>query len=171
MPDVAAAAGVSVRTVYRHFASREELIAEAANWIGEHVFAISFPQTVDEFAANWQAVMAPFDEHPNLVRTMAITRAGSAIRSRRTRRLQAMRQALQEVTGNLPAADQRRAEAVFGYLINMLAWVTMRDENGFSGQETGEAVSWAIQVLLDDLRRRNQAAGAQLAGKPQTAPT
>ncbi len=82
-----------------------------------------------------------------------------------------MRQALQEVTGNLPAADQRRAEAVLGYLINMLAWVTMRDENGFSGQETGEAVSWAIQVLLDDLRLRNQAAGTGPANEPHTAQT
>ena len=172
VPDVAAAAGVSVRTVYRHFASREELIAAAADWIGEHVLAASFPQTADEFAAKWRASMASFDEHPNLVRAMAISRAGNMVRSvRRTRRLEVMRQALQEVTGNLPAADQRRAEAVFGYLFNMLAWVTMRDENGFSGQETGEAVGWAIQVLLDDLRRRNEAVGAELVSKPQTAQT
>jgi AcrR family transcriptional regulator len=172
VPDVAAAAGVSVRTVYRHFASREELIAAAADWISERVLTTPFPQTVDEFAANWAAGAKSFDAHPNLVRAMAISRAGNMVRSaRRARRLEGMRQALRDVSGNLPTADQRRAEAIFGYLINMLAWVTMRDENGFSGEQTGEAVGWAIQVLLDDLRRRNEAAGAELVNKPQTAET
>jgi len=42
-------------------------------------------------------------------------------------------------------------------------------KTGFSGQETGEAVSWAIQVLLDDLRLRNQASGTGPANEPQTA--
>ena len=52
---------------------------------------------------------------------------------------------------------------MFGYLSNMLAWLTMRDENGFSGEQSGKAIGWAMRVLIDDLRRRNEAAGAQQA--------
>jgi len=37
--------------------------------------------------------------------------------------------------------------------------VTMRDEAGLDGKEVGEAVAWAMQVLIEDLRRRQVAAG------------
>ena len=50
--------------------------------------------------------------------------------------------------------------AVFAYLDNMLAWLTMRDEAGLDGNETGAAVAWAMNVLIDDIRRRQRAAGA-----------
>ena len=52
-----------------------------------------------------------------------------------------------------------QAFAVFAYLDNMLAWLTMRDEAGLDGKETGAAVAWAMSVLIDDLRRRQRAAG------------
>jgi AcrR family transcriptional regulator len=83
VPDVAAAAGVSVRTVYRHFASREELIAAAADWISEQFLNTPFPRIVGEFAANWAAGAKSFDHHPNLVRAMVISRTGNMVRSAR----------------------------------------------------------------------------------------
>jgi hypothetical protein len=120
------------------------------------------PRVTPAPAAETQA--KAFDRHPNLVRAMATSRAGNLVRSvRRPRRLEAQNRALREITGNLPAAEQRQAEAVFGYLSNMLAWLTMRDENGFSGEQSGRAISWAMRELIDDLRRRNEAAGAQQA--------
>ena len=161
VPEVARVAGVSVRTLYRHFATREELIAAAAEWIAGHLWADpGFPENVEDIPAQFAAQATAFDQHPHLVRAMAVSRAGSELRSfRRAQRLESQNRALLGVTGNLSRAEQRRAEAVFGYLSSMLAWLTMRDENGFSGGESGAAVSWAMQVLIDDLRRRNEAAG------------
>jgi len=63
------------------------------------------------------------------------------------------------VTEGLSEAEAREAFGVFAYLDNMLAWVTMRDEAGLDGKEVGEAVAWAMQVLIEDLRRRQVAAG------------
>ena len=69
------------------------------------------------------------------------------------------------MTDRLPRREQRKAFAVLGYLENMLAWVTMRDEAGLDGREVGEAVEWAMRTLINDLRRRNNAAGRTRGGK------
>jgi hypothetical protein len=89
---------------------------------------------------------------------MASTRVGDAVRSvRRVRRLEMMRTALREATSNLTEAERRQAEGVFS-LLNILAWVTMRDEAGLTGAEIGRALRWAMETLARDLRRRNEAA-------------
>jgi len=170
VPDVARSAGVSVRTVYRHFASREDLIAQAAEWIAAHHFGTTrMPATVDELAAGYRENLVAFDQHPNLVRAMAVSCAGNSVRSaRRTQRLEAMQRALKEVTHNLSEVEQRKAEAIFGYLVNMLAWVTMRDENGLTGEEIAAAMDWALGTLIDDLRRRNEAAGTAARNRPRS---
>ena len=138
VPEVARAAGVSVRTVYRHFPTREELLAGASEWIGDRLFGHQLPDRIEDLTASLRVNFANFDEHPNLVRAMALSRAGNLVRSpRRQRRLENQNHALLAVTSNLPEGERRQAEAVFGYLVNMLAWVTMRDENGLSGTEIG----------------------------------
>jgi len=162
VPEVARRAGVSLRTVYRYFPAREELFAAAGDWIGEHLFGDApFEQTADELGEVFKRVCERFDEAPRLVRAMALSQAGRSVRShRRDRRMESIRNALAEVTDNLPQREVREAEAVFFYLESMLAWVTMRDEAGLNGKQTGEAIAWAIRTLVADLRRRNHAASA-----------
>ena len=162
VPEVARRAGVSLRTVYRYFPTREELFAAAGDWIGEHLFGDApFEQTADELGEVFKRVCERFDQAPRLVRAMALSQAGRSVRShRRDKRLESIRNALAEVTDNLPKQEVREAEAVFFYLESMLAWVTMRDEAGLNGKQTGEAIAWAIRTLVADLRRRNNAAGA-----------
>jgi AcrR family transcriptional regulator len=162
VPEVARHAGVSLRTVYRYFPTRDELFAAAGEWIGEHLFGDApFEQTADELGEVFKRVCERFDESPRLVRAMALSQAGRSVRShRRARRLVSIRNALAEVTDRLSNEEVRQAEAVVFYLESILAWVTMRDEAGLNGKETGEAIAWAIRTLVADLRRRNEAAGA-----------
>ena len=55
-------------------------------------------------------------------------RIGRRVReARRSSRLEAIRAALEAEVGRLPEEELRRAEAVLGYLHNMLAYTTMRD--------------------------------------------
>jgi AcrR family transcriptional regulator len=160
VPEVARRSGVSLRTIYRYFPTREELIAAAGEWIGVNVLAAAIPPTLAEIPEVYAENAALWDEHPRLVEAMALSRGANSLRSiRRQERLEKLREALREVTDGLPAAEARRAFGIFAYLDNMLAWVTMRDEAGLDGKEVGAAVAWAMQVLIDDLRRRQKAAG------------
>lgn len=167
VPEVAGKSGVSLRTVYRHFPTREELLAAAADWINEQVFGgMAFEQTLEDHPGAIRLACERFDEHPRLARAMALSQAGRSVRShRRAQRLAALRQALATEVDKVSELERRQAFAVLAYLENVLAWVTMRDEAGIDGREAGEAIEWAMRTLIDDLHRRNRAAGDKKGGK------
>lgn len=156
MPDVAAASGVSLRTVYRYYPTRAELLEAAGRWIGDELFRHPYPRNLDEVAERFRTEAAHFDERPGLVRALALSQLGREVRGyRRRERLGAIRKALRHELGGLPEDELCRAEAVIAYLHNMLAYTTLREENGLSGEQIGEALAWAIQTLVADLRLRN----------------
>jgi AcrR family transcriptional regulator len=159
--DVARSAGVSLRTVYRHFQTREELFGAVADWIDWRIFGdIPLDETAEDLPKRFKYACDRWDEHPRLAYAMALSQAGRSDRSHwRLQRLAAIRRALTEVTNQLPEQERRKAVAVLGYLENVLAWVTMRDVTGLDGRNVGEAVEWAMRTLIEDLRRRNIAAG------------
>jgi AcrR family transcriptional regulator len=157
MPTVAAASGVSLRTVYRYYPTREQLLAAAARWIGEELFRHAYPRTLDEVAERFRTDCIDFDERPGLVRVMALSDLGREVRAhRRGGRVEAIGRALRDELGDLPETELRRAEAVLAYLHSMLAYTTLREESALPGEEIGEAIAWAIRTLVDDLRGRQR---------------
>jgi AcrR family transcriptional regulator len=157
MPGVAAASGVSLRTIYRYYPTRERLLEAAGRWIGEVLLQhADYPRDLDEVADIFEAGCPDFDERPGLVRAMALSQLGQRVRGyRRRERLDAIRAALRAEVGDLPEEELRRAEAILAYLHNMLAFTTLREESGLSGEEIGKAVGWAIRTMVADLRRRH----------------
>jgi AcrR family transcriptional regulator len=156
MPGVAEASGISLRTIYRYYPAREQLLEAAGRWIGDELLKHPYPQTLDDVGELFRVGCRDFDEHPGLVRALAFSHLGQSVRGyRRRERLQAISQALRHEVGDLSEQELRRAEAVLGYLHNMLAFTTLREESGLTGDEIGEALGWAIDTLVDDLRKRS----------------
>src|SRR3954464_14907323 len=155
MPDVAAASGISLRTIYRYYPTREELIEAAGRWIGKELMRHPYPRTLDEVADLFEVGCPDFDKRPGLVRALALSQLGRRVRSyRRRERLGAIAKALRDELAKAPQSELRRAEAVLAYLHNMLAYTTLREESGLDGKEIGLAIAWAIRTLVNDLRRR-----------------
>lgn len=116
-----------------------------------------YPRDLDEVATLYQQGARDFDERPGLVRALAFSQLGRRVRGyRRRERLEAIGRALRAELTELSEPDLRRAEAVLAYLHNMLAYTTLREENGLSGEQIGEAIGWAIRTLITDLRRQNR---------------
>src|SRR3954470_17534785 len=80
MPDVAAASGVSLRTIYRYYATREELLEAAGRWIGNELFRHPLPRDLEEIADLFRAGCTDFDERSGLVRVMALSQLGREAR-------------------------------------------------------------------------------------------
>jgi len=159
VPAVAEASGVSLRTVYRYYPTREALLEAAGRWIGDELLRHPYPRRLDEVAELYRIGARDFDERPGLVRALAFSQLGREVRGyRRRERLEALGRSLREELPGLRESELRRAEAVLGYLHNMLAYTTLREENDLSGEEIGEAIGWAITTLIADLRKRNRKA-------------
>ena len=154
---VAARAGTSPRTIYRYFADRYELIQAAGDRLDE-AFPYSVPASADEIPGIFEELFASFDAEPrDEFRAVLAARIAGAMRwDGRDRRIHEIGAALDEVTSDLDPREAARAKAVIVYLANSLAWLSLADESGLDGRESGAAVAWAVETLVKDLRARNR---------------
>lgn len=160
VPDVARRSGVSLRTVYRYFSTRDDLLAAGADWIFSRVFGDVPPEeTIDDLPRNARALAARWEAHPELARAVAQSSVGGLIRRhRRVQRLAAIGRVVEAAAPSLAERERREAAALLGYLHSLRFWVALRDDLGLSESEAAETVEWALTTLIDDLRRRNRAA-------------
>ena len=155
IPLVAARARVSVRTVYRHFPTKEALFDAFAEWAEENLQLLfhSYPETLEGVVEMAPALYQTYDENEPLIRAMLSPR-GQEFRARsRPRRLRAYEKAMSELTAGLEPAERRRGLAVVYLLVSAPAWQAMRTQFGLDGVEAGKAAAWAVRVLTDELRR------------------
>jgi AcrR family transcriptional regulator len=157
--DVARKAGVSLRTVYRYFQTREELVVAGANWIFGPLFTdVRAEETIEDLSESCRIVFQHWDDHPELAEALALTRAGREVRrQRRTQRFEEIERVVAEAAPELSKPEQHEAAAVLGHLQGVTTWLTLRDI-GLDNEEATEAVQWALHALTDDIRRRNKAA-------------
>ena len=85
MPGVAEASGVSLRTVYRYYPTREDLLEAAGRWIGDELLKHPYPKDLDEVADLYEERCRDFDERPGLVRALALSQLGRSVRGYRRR--------------------------------------------------------------------------------------
>jgi len=154
MAEVARAAGVSLRTLYRYFPDRAGLL-EAA---GEHIYAsLGVPIEIEgpeAIAGNFREAARKLSARPRLVRALVRTRAGRTARSRlRAHRREAIEGALEPLLAGLQPELARQASAMIAQLCSAAAWVAVADESGVSDADAQAAVAWAIETLVAALRR------------------
>lgn len=156
IPLVAKRARVSLRTVYRHFATREALFDVWAEWVDERlkIHLHSYPESAEQLAPFARDLYRSYDESASLVRAMLTSRAARAVRERtRRRRQRGFNRAMRELTAGLEPKARARALAVVYLLASAPAWQAMREQSGLDGVEAGKAAAWALRVLTDELRR------------------
>jgi AcrR family transcriptional regulator len=162
MADVAAAAGISLRTLYRYFPDRSALLSAA----GEHLygslgvpFDIAGPQDI---SASLLEAARRLSTRPDLARALVRTTAGRATRSAvRGQRVEAIGTALKPATEGLDADTARWATAVITHLCSAASWVIIADESGLDEADAQQAVAWAVDSLIESLAAAGRAARRQ----------
>ncbi len=154
---IARAAGIERRTVFRHFVTKEVLLAACWSRINEKVAPQTLPTSLPELLAAPSSTFANFDQEEDVIRASLHSATGREMRlAQAPERRVAFRRALGETTRGAPPAQRRKLECVTHALYSASAWEAMRDYAGATGAEAGAAVSWALKILTDAVRSSNK---------------
>ncbi len=149
LADVARAAGISERTVYRHFETRDALLEATWAMVNESIGMRAFPATAAELVELPLIVFPAFEQRADVIRAMLASPQGRELRLRVNKQRQvAIRAAVRDAKPKLRDPAFTRLCAAVQLLYSASGWATMRDYWGLEGAEAGRAASEAIATLL-----------------------
>jgi AcrR family transcriptional regulator len=155
MQDVADTAGVSVRTVYRNFATREDLFDAVVTMIRDRMAELAGPPPGSPDAAidaTRNTVAAVYELEP-LYRALFATQAG---RESHRRTAAARRAAFHKSYAAETVGLGESSAKVFGALTHLVSAsnsvLFLKDYWGLTAEEAGRAFEWAIAALVDAIR-------------------
>ena len=155
IPDVAERAGVSVRTAYRAFPTREHLLDGVLAELSQRFEAIagSVPTTLDALADSARgAVRAVYELEP-LFRALFATPAGRELHRRTApQRRQAIDDMLIAELDDLVSEQRRRFVAVAHLLSSSRSVLLLKDYHGLDADDAVAAVRWALATLVAAVR-------------------
>jgi AcrR family transcriptional regulator len=151
IPAVAAQAGVSVRTVYRHFPTKQALMDAVAN-LGDEQTAARFPEgaslaNLREFFTNlWSEVI----HTKALVRAQQFTPVGQEITAARARRrIEGTRRALHEAGIELDDESERRVVAMISLLLSRTTLFELTDVYDLTVEESARLAVWTVEAIVE----------------------
>lgn len=168
---VAEAAGVAERTLYRHFPTREALLAAVFEWANERIgFQGKFPANEAELIELVRRAFPGFDALAPVVEELLLTPEGR--QARLASKPQRQRAALALVRHEAPDLDrssERQLAAVLQLLSAAATWQGLRDYWDMDGDEAADTVAFAIALLLRGARTRKPARKRRPAAKENTS--
>lgn len=158
--EISKAAGIALRTVYRHFPSRTELLDAVWQESDRRLGLIEYPDTEEGMLASVTTVFGKMDENESLIVGLLNSDAGREMRRRdNERRRLGVVKALEQATAHLPEAEAKQVIALFQALFGGRTWEMLRNRGHLGRGEPAQAVTWAMRTLLDALYREQKRLG------------
>ena len=154
--DVADRAGVTHRTVYNYFPTREALNDAFALHVEEEELATIFRVRPDEgvrlaqppsVAATYFRMIADKAVHVRAyVMLMIASRSPAQLTRERTRQFE---QLMEDEAGPLPEGAARLATAAVRQFVSSVGWHVLTEHHGLSNEDAARTAEWATKALLD----------------------
>lgn len=155
MPQVAARAGVSLRTLYRYFPTKGALVdAASGTFAAEPAAAVGGRPTVGTLSTYLGVAWRRFTQERAAVLAQHMTPAGREIRARRIPGNRAMvRAGLAEAGVDLPEDDLARLVDLLVALASSSTYLELVDRLGHDEDEAAAMAAWAATALIERARR------------------
>lgn len=154
--DVAERAGVSQRTIYRHFETRDAMLDALVGWVEERVSALggmALPEDVDQVVPALRAKFRALDEvAPIATAVLKLDMASRDHSQQSDRSAQAIRGALAGTTTHLPPDVAEMVIAVIRQIASSRTWLALHEEADVDGVWSADVVAWVVETLLEELK-------------------
>jgi AcrR family transcriptional regulator len=151
IPAVAREAGVSVPTVYRHFGTKQDLLAAVYLHVVRRATPAEFapPRTLDELREGVRAMFEGLESADDVARAaMASPAAAEARRAGMPARLEIYRRLADAIGQDLARPDRARIARILTILISSSALRLWRDHLGSSVDEAADDIDWVIKATV-----------------------
>ena len=156
---VAERARVTEVTVYRHFHSRELLLKGLWAYLNRRDgVRVGMPESPTDLLAKFKPLLASFDANPaQIVARLTSVQGRAARASLDAERREAFLDLTAQAAPSLSEGERAKAAAILQLLYSAYSWLSLREQWNLSGQPAADALGWAAEVLLADLKARGAA--------------
>ena len=159
IPAVAREAGVSVPTVYRHFATKRDLLAAVYphSVRGSGLDELVIPRSMDELLGGLRTYFERTDSLGDLARVAMASPGSEAVRAlNMPDRLAIFRRLADSIVPKPSEVDRDRIARLLVVLTASSALRLWRDQLGSSVQEAADDVDWVIRAVIASATSRNR---------------
>lgn len=157
LQEVASRAGVSKRTLYNYFDTRETLLTELGRWSDELTLEMGgflVPDGLDTLPGMIPAVWGTWAAQGTIheaVLMIAAASSGSEMSADRRERRQAIARAIEEVRPGLDPGHLDELAALFHALPSAPVYRRLTTDDGLAVEPAAKLIAWAVTVLRDAL--------------------
>lgn len=148
---IASTAGMSARTVYRHFPDQASLIVAVWQRLRE-VIQLGFPATEDEIVPLTRHVFGALNANEALVKGVISSAASARIWNLPANSArEAFTASLLSVLSGMPPEKRKLVVGCFVAVFSAPFWNLLRSRAELSAEESEEAAAWLLTTLLESL--------------------
>ncbi|MBA2662124.1 MAG: TetR/AcrR family transcriptional regulator [Bradymonadaceae bacterium] len=155
MQQVADQAGLSHRTLYRYFPTRQDLLDGLVTHYEGYVHDPEI-DNLEGLLPHMALLFGRFERYPN---ESAVGAIGALVMGRqfstRARRDALVFEFVEQLRDPESSVSAREAGAIIRYLANSLCWLVLRRQLGLSQDESVRAVQWALETLIAEIKKGN----------------